>query len=60
MTTDPSTLVDDAKSAVEQLGNLCLSHEEAFRNIVDIARSIDETNWKDKVDDIFSIAYNHF
>lgn len=60
MTTDPSTLVDDAKSAVEQLGDICRSHEDAFRRIVDIARSIDETNWKDKVDEIFSIAYNHF
>lgn len=55
MTTDPN-----AKSAVEQLGDLCLSHEDAFSRIVDIARSIDETNWKDKVDEIFSIAYNHF
>lgn len=60
MTTDPSTLVDNAKSAVEQLGDLCLSHEDAFRRIVDIVRSIDETNWKEKSDEIFSIAYDHY
>lgn len=60
MTTDPSTLVDYAKIAVEQLGNICCSHEDAFRRIVDIARSIDETNWKEKTDEIFRIAYDHY
>lgn len=60
MTTDPSTLEDNAKSAVEQLGDICRSHEDAFRIIVDIVRSLDETNWKEKSEEIFNIAYNHF
>ena len=60
MITNPSTLVDDAKSTVEQLGNICRSHEDAFRRITDIVRSSDETNWKEKLAEIFSIAYDHY
>ena len=57
---DYTGLVDNAKGALDELGKVCEDYEDAFRQIADLARSMDETNWEDVRSSIYAIAYERY
>lgn len=60
---DIDKLIDNATSALDalrEIGDEASEMRSAFERITDIARSLDESNWKESSEKIFQIAYEHY
>ena len=60
---DIDKLIDNATSALDtlrEIGNEASEMRSAFETIADLARNLDEDNWKESSEKIFQIAYEHY
>ena len=57
---DIERVADNAKTEIDNLSAHALKLESDFKRIADLARDIDESNWKEQSEAIFQIAYNNY
>lgn len=57
---DIEKLADNAKTEIDNLSAHALKLESDFRRVADLARDLDESNWKERSQEIYEIAYNNY
>ena len=60
MTIDTEKVIDSIKSELDELADYTSKAQDAFRRIADLARDLDESNFADKSNEIFQIAYENY
>ena len=51
------SVLDDAKNSISLIEDEINNDNRAFERIADLARDLDENNWKENSQEIFDIAY---